>query len=564
MALVDRVASRRRARRGAILLAVVALAAALRFAGLGFGLSPAQPGPVLHPLARPDEQYLWNLGFGIAAGDANPHFFLYPTLLPYLLALVDAGYLAAASLCAGSREVAESVILRDPRALIWIARGVVAAIGAATCLLLYRVAGLAFGRRAGLVAAFLLAVAHLHVRDSHFGVTDVPLAAMVCLVLLQALRIESRGAWRDYVRAGLCTGLAISTKYPGAILLVPIVAAHAAALLAGARRPLRRLAAAAALVPVGFLVGTPFALLDAPTFLGGVQTQLLRQTLVSWIGIDLGPGWWHHLRFTLWYGLGAPLLVASLAGALIAPWRAPRAAAVLIAFAAAYYLVIGRGHLVFSRYMVPLVPILCALAAVAISAVAERLPRARDAAAFALAALLALPSLAETLATDRVVARGDSRIAAARWLRENVAPDARLLLVGAVFADPPLFLAGRKAYDPYPWPPAAFAGRLAPPAGPAFRRVRNALDPDFSTLVADPELDFVVVAQSPLGAYGATATLERRLPGFRRVASFEGVGDDPGMRFDLQDAFYVPLAGAARARCPGPNLHVYAREAPAP
>ena len=554
---------RRRAQRGAILLAVVALAAALRLAGLGFGLSPAEPGFVLHPLARPDEQYFWNLGLGIYAGDPNPHFFMVPSLLPNLLALADALFLAAASLAAGSREAAELAILRDPRALIWIARGLVAAIGAATCLILYRATALAFGRRAGLVAAFLLAVAHLHVRDSHFGVTDVPLAALVCLVLLQALRIDSRGAWRDYLRAGVCAGLAVSTKYSGVLLLAPIAAAHATALLAGERRPFARLAAAAALVPVGFLLGTPFALLDPAAFRDGFGAQLVAQSGGEWIGIDLGPGWWHHLRFTLWYGLGPPLLAASLVGAPLAAWRAPRAAAVLLAFAGAYYLVIGRGHLVFARYMVPLVPVLCALAALAVAALVERLPRARSAAAFALAALLALPSLRETLATDRVLAQTDSRVEAARWLRANVPADATLLLVGAVFADPPFPLRGRRPYDPYPWPPRAFAGRVALPEGPRFRRLRNGMDPRLDALAADPEIDFAVVAQSPLLAYGATATLEQRLPGFRRVASFEGVGGDPELRFDLQDAFYVPLGGAARARRPGPNLLVYAREAPA-
>ena len=79
-----------------------ALAAALRFSGLGFGLSPAGEGPVLHPLARPDEQFFWNLGLGIAAGDPNPHYFLTPSLFPYLLALADALYLAAASLASVS------------------------------------------------------------------------------------------------------------------------------------------------------------------------------------------------------------------------------------------------------------------------------------------------------------------------------------------------------------------------------------------------------------------------------------------------------------------------------
>ena len=543
-----------------LLLAVLGVAAALRFAGIGFGLTPPDSGPILHPLARPDEQFLWNLGLRIYAGDPNPHFFLYPTLLPNLLALVDSAAVAAASWTLGSREAVEQALLRDPRALILLDRGVVASIGAASALLVHRLAAAAFGWGTGIVAGALLAVAYLHVRDSHFGVTDVPLAALVCAALIPALRVASRGLARDYALAGLLTGLAISTKYTGALLLPAIAAADLLGRHGGAARPLHRIALALALAAAGFLAGTPFALLAWPEFRDGVVAQLQAQAGPDWLGVDLGGGWSQHLRFTLWHGLGAPLLAASLAGVVVALLRAPRPALVLLAFAVPYALVVGRGPLVFARYMIPLVPILCTTAAVAIAAAGARLPRGRLAASLALAALVAAPSLRDAIAFDRVVSRTDSRVLAARWLAPRVSPDATVFLVGAVFADPPLFLRWRKAYDPFPWPPRVWADRLRLPPGPRHLRVRNAMDPAFDALARDPRVGWVVVAESPLLAYGPTASLERRLPGFRKVASFEGVGHHPEMRFDLQDAFYVPFAGASHAPRPGPNLHVYARE----
>jgi len=552
------------AARVGLLLAILAVAAALRFAGIGFGLAPPDSGPTLHPLARPDEQYLWNLGLGIYAGDPNPHFFLYPTLLPYLLALADSATVAAASWVQGSREAVELALLRDPRALILIDRGIVATIGAATVLLVHRLAAVAFGWGTGIVAAGLLAVAHLHVRDSHFGVTDVPLAALVCAALLPALRITSRGLGRDYALAGLLTGLAISTKYSGALLLPAIVAADLLGRADGPARPLHRLATALAFVPVGFLAGTPFALLAWPEFREDIVAQLQAQAGPDWLGVDLGSGWSHHLRFTLWHGLGPPLLVASLAGMVVALLRAPQPVLVLLAFAVPYTLVLGRGPLVFARYMIPLVPILCAMAAVAIVAAVGWLPRRRLAVSLALAGLVAAPSLRDAIAFDRVLSRPDSRVLAARWLAARVSPDATVFLVGAIFADPPIFLRGRKAYDPFPWPPRAWAGRLSVPSGPRHRRVRNAMDPAFDAIARDEQVGWVVVAESPLLAYGPTASLERRLSGFRKVASFEGVGRHPEMRFDLQDAFYVPFAGASHALRPGPNVHVYAREREGP
>jgi hypothetical protein len=550
--------------RVGLLLAILAVAAALRFAGIGFGLAAPDAGPTLHPLARPDEQYLWNLGLGIYAGDPNPHFFLYPTLLPYLLAAADTATVAAASWLHGSREAVELALLRDPRVLILIDRGIVAAIGTATVLLVHRLAAAAFGWTTGCVAAALLAVAHLHVRDSHFGVTDVPLAALVCATLLLALRIASRGLVRDYALAGLLAGFAISTKYPGALLVPALVAADLVGRARGPARPRQRLAIGLALVPLAFLAGTPFALLAWPEFREGIVGQLQAQSGPDWLGVDLGSGYAHHLRFTLWHGLGPPLLLASLVGVWVALRRAPRPALVLLAFAVPYALVLGRGPLVFARYMVPLVPILCTLAAVAIVAAVGWLPRRRLLASLALAALVAAPSLREAIDSGRVLARPDSRVLAARWLREHVSPDATVLLVGAVFADPPIFLRGRKAYDPYPWPPRAFAGRLPLPTGPRLRRVRNAMDPEFDAIAADPRVEWVVVAESALLAYGPTVSLERRLSGYRKAAFFEGVGRHPQMHFDLQDAFYVPFAGARHALRPGPNLHVYARASEEP
>ncbi len=138
-----------RTARQAILLAILALAAGLRFAGLGFGLTPPAAGPVIHPLARPDEQYVWNLGAGILAGDPNPHFFLYPSLYLYVLAAADVVYVAVASLASDSRAAVEAALVSDPRPLILIDRGIVATIGALTALLVYRVAAEAFGRLAG-------------------------------------------------------------------------------------------------------------------------------------------------------------------------------------------------------------------------------------------------------------------------------------------------------------------------------------------------------------------------------------------------------------------------------
>src|SRR5438874_444420 len=77
-----------------------------------------------------------------------------------------------------------------------------------------------------LVAAAFLAVAFLHVRDSHFGVTDVPAAFLTVCAFWAALRCATEGA-RDarVALAGALCGLAASTKYNAAVALLPAMAA---------------------------------------------------------------------------------------------------------------------------------------------------------------------------------------------------------------------------------------------------------------------------------------------------------------------------------------------------
>jgi len=66
------------------LWALLALAAAVRFYGLRFGMP--------HVEARPDEVVIAGIGKELLRGDLNPHFFRYPTLFMYVLAVIDYGY----------------------------------------------------------------------------------------------------------------------------------------------------------------------------------------------------------------------------------------------------------------------------------------------------------------------------------------------------------------------------------------------------------------------------------------------------------------------------------------
>src|SRR5881394_3989137 len=194
----------RRVRAALPMAAVLLIAAALRFYGLGFGLP--------HPQARPDETTALGHAEAILHGQLNPHFFNWPSVSLYLFA----GVFAMAH--------ALGVTLTRPREFL-IARAVVALAGTATVPLAAVIARRVADHAAGLVAALLLAVATLHVRESHFAMTDVVMTLLLLTSL--ALMMVARGGpstWR-YAAAGAVGGLASSTKYTAAVVLILVAAA---------------------------------------------------------------------------------------------------------------------------------------------------------------------------------------------------------------------------------------------------------------------------------------------------------------------------------------------------
>src|SRR5437016_5798561 len=133
----------------------------LRLWGLSYGLP--------HPLARPDEEVLVARLLGCDAGDPHPHWFMYPTFYLYLLyGWVKALVLAAHALGLAPATALADLARRDPARLYLLARSLSVVLGTLAIAVGFILARALWDARAGLLAALLLAVAFLHVRDSHF------------------------------------------------------------------------------------------------------------------------------------------------------------------------------------------------------------------------------------------------------------------------------------------------------------------------------------------------------------------------------------------------------------
>lgn len=512
------------ARRGlALILTVGAL---LRFVPIWFGLP--------YPLARPDEEVAIGRAVEALNGDLNPHFFHWPSLTFY----VFAGALGAAS---GMREL---LGLDDPmtfahRALV--TRALVALCGTLTILVLFRLAQRVSGDRQALLAAAFLAVAVLHVRESHFAMTDALMTLLLWTSLALLLRAE--GSWRMYALAGLAGGLATSTKYNAAAVAVAMTAAQ---VLLWVRRPSSAISwrgwlpivVFAGAMAAGFLVATPYALLDYPKF-----SEDLRYDFTHLSGghndIILGPGWIYHATHSLPYGVGLGAFAAAIIGVVPFARRHRDAALILAGFAVSFYVALGSGYTVFFRYVLPLVPFLCLLAAAGVDSVSGWVARrfgAAPPAVLAVAVAVTLgPALLYAVWFDALLARTDTRVLAGEWLTAQLAPGDTVHDAGGIYTRLDLWRVPVTRV-PYDAEAGTFAGRELP--------------------------QWLVLHTSPLRAYTPTPPALARLARERYVLTYEVRGRRPGAPpglYDRQDAFFLPVTGFAGILRPGPDIAVYRR-----
>jgi hypothetical protein len=517
------VSRRRIATFGALGLAIV-LASLLRFWGIDYGIP--------NPMARPDEDRVVGRAQHIfATGNWHPGSFFYPGLPFYVDTLSLHAYYGAGKLLGRYQERRDflfDIAVTRPGLHYRISRVVSAAAGIATIVAVYALSLAAYGRRgAALLAAFALAVCHIHVRDSHFATVDVLATFFVTLSLVYACRAAADPTARNFVLSGALAGLAISSKYNVGLVVIPI----AAAALYRGREAWPRLALAAAASAAAFALTSPYVLLRFDEFRSDMNH--LEDFLYRTGDLAL----WDHLTLTFPHGLGWPLYLFSalgLARALL--WR-QRPDVLLLSFSVPFFALMSSARITFPRYVLPTVPLLLVLATDLVLSLLDRIPsRTRAAATLAAAIVLLAPPLLDSSAFNRIAARDDTRLQAASFVAENFKPQTRILVCRGYGA------------------PAINADRRRPPAFAIEERDCGADDPlptDAGFLVTHEhrELNFSRMHPSlsrSLAEHGET------------IAAFDPYRESTVEPvFYRSDAFYIPFAGLDAVERGGPIVRIW-------
>ncbi|MCI0437773.1 MAG: glycosyltransferase family 39 protein, partial [Chloroflexi bacterium] len=326
-------AVRREALRLGLVASILALAVGLRFYGLGWDDGfPYTPHPderaILSYVERISPPPLNDLGVLLDADESpwNPRWFPYGSFPLYLLKGVQLVYNAL-----------PEEELRDLRIA---GRAVSALADVGTVLLVFLLGSVVYGRRAGMLAAALAAMAVLHIQLSHYFAVDTFLALFTVAAMYFMFRVAREGRLRDSALAGAFVGLGLATKVSQAPIYAPLVVAHvffAFALLGAAPGTTfeQRASIAARGLAVGvatslavLFIAQPYMFLDWSRFYADISEQSemvrrIRDYPYTRQYVDTTPYLYHVRQLATW-GLGWPLGIVAWGGLLYASLRGMR------------------------------------------------------------------------------------------------------------------------------------------------------------------------------------------------------------------------------------------------
>lgn len=400
-----------------------ALALGLRLYGLRFGL------PAVY---NPDEVAIMARALAFAKGDLNPHNFLYPSFYFYVLFAWEGltAVLAVATRAVDSLAGFQREFFLDPTRVFVAGRLLTALLGTATVIALGILGGRIRAPLAGPIAAVLLAIAPLHVLNSHYVKHDVPVTLLIVLAYLaydrlwalspdvgsqtnlssspggtgrppsrEALRRARRGAAGSQTEIqpaavppgrfgaigegssvtqsrgfGLEAPLFVAAAITGAAfsthyytIFLAIPLAWSAARGARSRTDaVRRIAIAAGVSAFVFFLLSPFLLAEPGTALRDIRAN--REIVVDRAAGELGyaAGLARYAQMLLLDTVGLPSALLALAGIGVAARRDPRRTLWLLAFPLPFVLFIASTYPA-TRYLVPLAPFMTLFAAIALA-----------------------------------------------------------------------------------------------------------------------------------------------------------------------------------------------------
>lgn len=230
---------------------------------------------------HPDEPTIVRSALGVRF-NPNPEHFDWPHLYIYLNFFVYSGFALVRKwleLLNLKAQLATflPVIWDDTLVFYYITRSFTAILGALTLIPVYLTGAKLFNTKVGLLSAAFFAIIPFHLWHSHYSLPDVPMVFFLTWAVYFSAQVMLVPSYRNYLLTGLFVGFAASTKYNGGLVAVCVLLATVVAfksrkdsvgrdVFSRYLASLQKVVISGFFAVVGFIIGTPFAVLDIETF----------------------------------------------------------------------------------------------------------------------------------------------------------------------------------------------------------------------------------------------------------------------------------------------------------
>jgi YYY domain-containing protein len=337
-------------------------------------------------------------------------------------------------------------------------------------LILFLIGKKLYGRRIGLLAAALLSFSVLNIQLSHFYAVDTFANLFILATIYFLLRSHESGRWLDYVVTGLMFGMGLASKISVFTLLVPILVMAGYELYRRSQESDLRSALEfifTRTLTIFVVALLTFRILHPIAFAGPgfwnfslnqkwlddiVEQQKITagQTDLPWVQQWTGRSIAFPLYNILFWGMGLPLGLASFAGLLLAAYELVRYRRIdhliPVTYVGATLIYHSLTFIRFMRYFLPIYPFLILLGSYFIfwlvrgAAASVQRPENVEAAEPSaeswmrkagrllaspyvigpLVVLIVMGTVLYALAFSSIYDRPNTRIAASRWIQQNI------------------------------------------------------------------------------------------------------------------------------------------------
>lgn len=406
------------------LFAILLLSFAIRYKGITFGF------PLI---VHPDEPKIVTPAFNmLQSGDLNPHTFLYPSLYIYLQAFVYALLMFSGKILGTATSINELEIT----SIYYWGRMLTILFSTGTIYLTYLVASTIFDRKLAIISTFFIATSTLHIFNSYLITTDSPMAFWITASLLMSSLHYAKGPKSAYyILNGIFIGFAIGTKYTAVFCVLPLIFVHLFHDSFSISKVFdKRFILGLLLIPISFILTTPYLVIDFKTFLGYIQFQ---QNAYSQghAGAESNLTSYSFYFQSLLQQYGQIPLILSGIGFILALVKDFKKALFLGSFPFIYFIFLGSYKVHFDRNIVCLLPFLAISSGAGIYSLAAYSARLvphnlfKYTMYFLLGSLLLTGGYQQTksaLNHIHAITLPDTRWIAKLWIENNIPPGSRI------------------------------------------------------------------------------------------------------------------------------------------